>query len=401
MERDALAQFGLTADVIEMITTGGVNEHWRVVAGGRIYALRCYNPRHAPAGTAFEHEVLAFIAGGGWPVAPPLPARDGRTVVDVGARRFALFPFLPGTSAPYGDAGYLHRKGRLLARLHRDLAAWPASAQRTGFGRVSDLDTYVQADGFATLDELLRWFGREHAALAAGLRAEQEASRDQLAYLGFDALPDALVHFEFHLNNLLFDDARLTGVLDFDFVHLDARVADLGRSVAVDCLDRSGRTVIDPRALNAFMGGYLTAGSLDAAELRLIVPAIRANMLWMTVLPLSLWAAGRNGDALPDIEHAVNDRFPALRHQASALEAAVMAAAERASNAPPGAPSGSRTPTRRLIAHPLERVQSDQDAKQYRDHDEEALHEQGFVHAPPAAGLVAREQAAQPHDRRR
>jgi homoserine kinase type II len=319
-----LAQFGIRAETIEPLTSGAVNRHWRVRANGRLYVLRRYNSRHDPAGTAYEHDILAYIAAQGWPVAAPCAAADGSSVVEEGGHRYALFPYLPGRPVPSGDAHSLRTKGRHLARLHRDLASWPAPGQRRGFARVSDLDRYLAPDRFTTLDALLDFVARNDPPLADAVRRERADNLDELHAFGFDQLPDTPVHFEFYGANLLFENGALSGVLDWDFVHLDARVADIGRSVAIDCAARRGG--IDSDALTAFLGGYLAGSPLTTAEVPFVVPLIRANLLWLTALPLSLWAAGDPAPyLLPSARHTAMVQLPRLRSQQPELEAVVRA----------------------------------------------------------------------------
>jgi Ser/Thr protein kinase RdoA (MazF antagonist) len=319
-----LARFGIAAGTVEPLTGGAVNQHWRVRAEGRVYALRRYNPRHDRDGTAYEHAALYHLAGREWPVAAPCPAMDGSTVVEHDGDRFALFPFLSGRPASPAIPRTLRIKGTLLARLHHELATWAAPGQRPGFARVSDLDLYVAPDRFTTLSSLLDHVAQDDPQIAEVVRRERAANLDELHTLGFEQLPDTPVHFEFYGANLLFEDSTLTGVLDWDFVHLDSRLADIGRSVAIDCAAR--QEGIDSKALSAFLGGYVAISPLTPVEAPLVVPLIRANLLWLAALPLSLWASGDPAPyLLPSARYTATVQLPRLRAQQSELEAVVRA----------------------------------------------------------------------------
>lgn len=324
---DLLNEFGSTASSITPLNGGAVNEHWRVEADGRPLVLRRYNPRHNPAGIPYEHQVLGHMAARGWPVAAPIPALNGRTLLEIEGSRYALFPFLPGSPAPFSRA-LLEEKGRLLARLHRDLASAPVSGQRPGFGRVTELDAWLAPDRFFTLDALLAWTRRGDPALANAIRRECELSQEELHRLGFNAIPDTVVHFEFYRANLLFEQRKLSAVLDFDFVHQDAAVSDIGRSVAIECM-ADGRIISE--RLACFVTGYLHELPLSEPELELVIPAIRANLLWLAVLPLSLWASG--GPAtylLPSARHAALVQLPALRDDEQIMRDALTTAVRAA-----------------------------------------------------------------------
>jgi homoserine kinase type II len=337
-----LERFAVAATSIHDIRSGRVNKHWRIVAGDRVYALRRYNSRRAPAAIDYEHVVLNHLACAGWPVAAPLPAATGRTMIEVAGRRYALFPFLSGRPAPYGNARYLQIKGRLLARLHRDLAGAPVSGQRPGFGHTWDLDAYVRDDRFTTFDELLTAFGREQPELAAAVRTERERNLRELERAAGQDLPCAPIHFDFHHDNILFGRGRLTGLLDFDLVHLDLCMADVASSIELDCLKPPAYDAIDPAAMRAFLSGYLAETRLSTEELGLIVPLLRAQILWLVGFRLAEWATGATEKARRSIARSATRRLPSLDRRAPALTAAVIAAAAGIGVLPPH----GRTPGR-------------------------------------------------------
>jgi homoserine kinase type II len=322
---DALAGFGLVPARIEPLTAGGVNRHWRVRSGGATYVLRRYNPRHDPAGTAYEHQALAFLAALAWPVAAPLPAPDGTTVLHAPDGRYALFPFLPGAPAAHGDRDILRLKGRTLARLHQDLAGWPIAGQRPGWGRVADLDAAVQPDGHASLDALLSVVAAGHPVGAAALRMERAANLAELSRLGHDGLPDIVVHFEFYGANLLFEGGALSGLLDFDFIHRDTRVADIGRSLIIDGSQRAPGRFLDAAVVCAWVEGYASHTPLTEQERRLIVPLARANLLWLVAVPLSIWTVTGDAMLLRSALHTLHHDLPALRAQEDAITTMLLA----------------------------------------------------------------------------
>lgn len=324
---DVLERFGLAGEVRD-IRSGRVNRHWRVVADGDTFALRRYHAQRSPAAIEFEHDLLRHVAGQGWPVATALPTSTGDTIAEADGRSYALFPFLPGRPAPYNNGRYLRLKGRLLARLHHDMASWQAPGQREGFGRLWELDVYVGAlSAFDSFNELLRAFALEQPEAARAIRVQKYACLRELARLGYGELPAAPVHSDFHHDNLLFQRGELTGLLDFDLARLDARVADIASSIALDCLAPPAYNEIDPAAVRAFVGGYVEYTPLSEAELRLIVPLVRACHLWLVAYRLTQWASAENAKALASIERSIACRFPSFERRRTELDAAVAQAA--------------------------------------------------------------------------
>ncbi len=325
---EALARFGVGPGDVRPIRSGRVNRHWRVVAGDESFVLRRYSTQRPPAAIAFEHDLLRHVASRGWPVAAPLPTVEGDAVADVGERRYALFPLLPGRPAPYNSARYRRLKGRLLARLHADMASWAAPGQREGFGRLWELDAYVAAQSAsASFNELLRAFALEHPEAARAIRGQKYACLRELARLGYGELPATPVHCDFHHDNLLFERGELTGLLDFDWAHLDARVADIAASITLDCIAPPAYNEIDPDAVQALISGYVEFSPLSDQELALIVPLARAHLLWGAAFRLAQWASGENKRAAASVDRSVRHRFPSFERRRPELEAAVLRAA--------------------------------------------------------------------------
>jgi homoserine kinase type II len=325
---EVLVRFGVTNATMHDIRTGRVNKHWRIETNSRPYVLRRYRALRTPAAIEYEHAVLPHIEARGWPVAAPLRSRDGSTVVDADGRAYALFPFLPGRPAPRA-ARYTRLKGALLARLHQDLALWEAPCQRDGFGRTWELDLYVAANcQYTTLSDLLADFGKEHPDLARVIKSQRYAMLRELSVLGFGEQPAVLCHFDFFHDNLLFQRGSLSGLLDFDSVHLDSRVADIATSIFLDCLSPPAYSELSPALAAAFVAGYVEQSPLNDAELQLIVPLVRAAILGIIAWRLAAW--GRNDDpdtAIQSLRRSVTQRLPSFARNRAALEAVILQAA--------------------------------------------------------------------------
>ena len=115
----ALHAWGIEPAALAPLAGGAVNEHWRVEAAAGPLVLRRYHRTHAREATPYEHALLRYLDGNGWPVAAPLSTPAGETTVEAGGGRWALFPFLPG--APLADSPRaLQRMGALLALLQAE-----------------------------------------------------------------------------------------------------------------------------------------------------------------------------------------------------------------------------------------------------------------------------------------
>lgn len=325
--RDVVARYGIGVTAVGEISSGRVNRHWRIeAADGGAYVLRRYARERSTSAIAYEQRVIEHAAGRGWPVASPLTAAEGATTVADSGRTYALFPFMRGAPGPARDLGRLRMKGNLLARLHGDLASWPERQQRDGWGRVWEHDISSPIGEHSSFNDALLAFGREHPALAAKIRTARYRSVRELARLGYGALSDQLVHFDFHNENLFFDGDELTALLDFDSVHLDARVADIACSIANDCAEPPADIATSPAAAAAFVDGYVRHTALDDVELRLIAPLLRGYRLAGLSRTLTAWAAGRADQVFARLHRLLDERLPALDANGPQIEAAIMRA---------------------------------------------------------------------------
>ena len=286
-----LAAFGLQPDGIEAILTGNVNDSWDVHASSMRWILRRYSTARLPSGIPFEHAVLQQLAMAGWPVPSPFAAPDGSTLVKVGGRFHALFPFLHGSRL---DDPALH--GSVLGRLHattcqlaiRAKSTWPRLADYARRPFPEALAAYAAADPDAAAAVI------RHHGLVAG----------ELAAIGTADAVALPVHGDFHTGNLLFQSGQLSAVLDFDFARVDLRVADVAIALGF-LVDREART--------AFVAAYEGQQPLRAAERRLLAPLRRARELERLGYALRRWQKGEPGQpaevqaSLARLDHAVAD----------------------------------------------------------------------------------------------
>jgi len=268
-----LAAFGVRPDAIAAIGAGNVNDSWDVGTGSQRWILRRYSTARLPAGIPFEHAVLRQLAAAGWPVAAPFAAPDGSTLVKVGGRFHALFPFLHGTRLD--DPG---RHGAVLGRLHSATCRLTISAKPTW----PQLVDYARRP-FA--EALAAYAAADPDAAAAALRHHGLVARE-LAAIGTAGAVSLPVHGDFHTGNLLFQAGTLSGILDFDFARIDLRVADA--AIALGFLaDHASRT--------AFLAAYEGEQPLSDGERRLLAPLQRARELERLGYAVRRWQKGEAG----------------------------------------------------------------------------------------------------------
>ena len=310
--RDVLECFGHQATAIHNAERGQVNRTWRVETARGTVAVRRYHPMRRSPAVAWEHELLEYTAGRGWPVARALPTPEGITVVEYEGSLWSVFPWLEGATANEDHPGVAHIAGRLLGRLHRDLEGFPGDGQRPGAGKVWELDVVAESAGAASFNTLLAEFGEHHSELASSVRRQRYRTLRELSSLHYPDLPDRVVHGDFGLWNLLFDDGQLSGVLDFDWCRRDAWATDVAQWIA----PFSQR---DLAVTRSFLEGYQESRPLDDVEWLLLPALMRAQLVHFCAFRLAEWKLLGSERAVASISHTVGERFGQVDSLAAAL----------------------------------------------------------------------------------
>ncbi|MCE7079777.1 phosphotransferase [Streptomyces sp. ST2-7A] len=245
------------------------------------------------------HRVVTALDGADLPVCPPLTDRDGKTVVLLGDRSYAVHPWVPGHHLE-GAALTLHeahRLGDLLGRLHLALdrllprpigplpglgleAADPERTRRTAERLIARTR---QARHRTDFDLLAERRLRERLVLLdhhAGDRPDRSVIP-----------PTGWVHGDFHPLNVLYSpEPRVprglppTGrggppgrealaVIDWDRLGTGPRAEEVVRAAAIFFLLPDG--TLDLPRVRAYARGYRAAADVDADEL-----AAGAHRVW-------------------------------------------------------------------------------------------------------------------------
>jgi homoserine kinase type II len=195
------------------------------------YVLRIYSNHANPERLRFEHSVLAHLSAAQLPFAVPLPipTRAGdsyaRLPHGTGESLATLAPLLPGAHPDPDNLAQARAGGAALGILDVALASFPwaavdAAVSWRSYGDLAHCHPLVPDPRGAIVN----------LPIASGARDRLARSYDALVeripslYAG---LPQQLAHEDFAPDNLLFEGASVSGVLDFEFCARDLRVMDL------------------------------------------------------------------------------------------------------------------------------------------------------------------------------
>lgn len=302
-----LESFGLTGS---STTRLGAGDCWLVATEPPVVLKRRRLPGSAD-GVAWEEGLRTAARRAGWPVALAA-APGGLSVVCLDGEAWTCEEWLDGgRREPASPAGWrIH--GRLLGRLHRDLAEADPGSQRPGMGKVWELDVVTQAAGVGSFNGLVAAFAREHGELAAAIRRERYRNLRELARLGYPELPEQPIHGDFAPGNLLWQDGTLAGVLDWEFARRDAAMCDLAPLLMPF-------EPLDAGLARALLEGYGAVRPISNREFALLPGLVRASLLWWVTGHLIRWRI--EGAGVERIARTMTLRFPAFERFALELGA--------------------------------------------------------------------------------
>lgn len=253
---DVVSALGLDGAEVEPVTGGRVNQVWRAHRNGVPVALRQSPAFRLLPEVAYECDLLASLAGTGAPVAAVVA---GPTSVNGSV--WVAFDWIRGAhpELPAADpASY----GRLLAELHDHTAKEVERlGQRPGWGRLDEFLALPRTGG-RTMAGVLPDFERAFGSAGAWLRRQAEEVAERLSEASIGSQPQVIAHGDFAPGQVLFRDDQVGAVVDWDFAHLDLRLADVAIAASL------ARPTVARAA--AFVRGYLDVAGTDVGDLDLL-----------------------------------------------------------------------------------------------------------------------------------
>ena len=295
--------FGFGGAECTRFEKGLMNVHWLAVLGDERCVIRRYNSMRTPPAIAWEQALVEHAASRAWPVASPRVSNDGTKLVEHDGGLWAAGTYLEGEFGPMETPASFHICGRLLGRLHRDLASFGVEGQRPDFGKTWELDAWVAPVNAGTFNEILAAFGREYPDLASLIRRQRYRNLRELSRLKYPDLPDYPIHGDFHRWNLLWKDGQLSGLLDFDQSRRDALVCDIAPLLMPF-------QPLEQKSAAALLDGYQSVRPLSDTEWDLLPALVRSSLLWWVAYLLTGWRT--SSEAIDSIQRTMTVRFPAF-----------------------------------------------------------------------------------------
>ena len=185
----------------------------------------------------------------------------------------AVFNYLPGEiqydwTRPDCQISELKSAAVTLARYHQAVSDWrPAS----GLGRPGIFDQLPAIEKRLQHFQRLGRHTRLDDCLKSGLNLITGSIADTLGRLSFpeyDQMPRLAIHGDYHPGNLIFRNGQVSGLLDFDWAHMDVRCFDVALALFYFCTQWGGINdgQLDIERILLFMSAY--QGAFNAARQR-------------------------------------------------------------------------------------------------------------------------------------
>jgi Ser/Thr protein kinase RdoA (MazF antagonist) len=276
------------------------NTLFRLNCTGGPFVLRISHPNTVAYNVVYEHALLRFMSARIPQVPAPLLGQDGSTYFQYEGRVISLYPFMPGRIPGRENEAVRTEAARMLARLHRAGLAYPDSSPRPDFPPLRDLNwNYHRLWDWSRLEALLSGEAesttnatrRFHEnippavplILARRHQIEQERGwfREWVTQLASSERPllFAPTHGDYYPGNLLAEEDRISGVIDWDECQPEWLSYELGRAMWEFCKDKAAHTLDQAKAAHFLQAYQEAGGAVPPGEFDLLVPFMRCVRL--------------------------------------------------------------------------------------------------------------------------
>lgn len=268
---EALHAFGFRGHCeSRFLPDGLMNRNWRLDTAEGAFALK--ELRDIDAAQARTNlAVLTRLAPTGLPVPEPVSDVNGDLVAETGGRAFSLLRWIEGTRVKGVDlTGHqIEALGALLGTLHphlEDVAAGPEVPTQSTVRTFRD--TCDQVDRFEAViasREPRDAFDEKVSVTLRRRRLLLDVHRESRPSTAVPDVPTGWVHGDFHSSNLLWNDGRVAGILDWDRLRVQPLGEEVVRAALLHFKHDDGR--LDLERVAVFIAGYRSVAPISTEAL--------------------------------------------------------------------------------------------------------------------------------------
>ncbi|MBE9170455.1 phosphotransferase [Pleurocapsales cyanobacterium LEGE 06147] len=270
----------LVEATLEPTAQGSSNETYFVDTSDNRFVLKLYAATTKIAQIRYEHSLLTFLQHTDLPFAIPVPIRadcgDTLILVEVDGRLLnaALLPRLVGQPVARRNLNQIQAAGFALAKLHNQLAKFDPLGQLARLPFWGELgQIHPQVKDPLTVPQILS-LGLEEQMRFGQMLNEAIESAPHL----YATLPIQTIHADYITPNILVENERVVGILDFEFATRDLRLFDY-----LSSLDQFAsfpwKELRFEDIVRAFSTGYRACSSINVAEMEATISVWKLQRL--------------------------------------------------------------------------------------------------------------------------
>lgn len=258
--------YGFSPKDVSRMTTGVGGDTFRVKADDNAFVFKIVKA-DSISHPEREADLCAFLQQNGLPVSQFVPTLDGRLIVSWPDGRIShLQRLIPGKNFAMNTAPeWLMREAPLLlARIHAALAAYPSLPEGIGAGFFTHMTPEYAIHSYRTSLEIARQRRCEDVCNSLTLRISL-AEKYRNWRIDPAKLTYVNTHGDYTLNQILCDNNRITGVIDWTSACVHPAVWEITRSyfyAAPEC----ARGGFSTERFDAWMNAYSTVQPLSPAD---------------------------------------------------------------------------------------------------------------------------------------
>ena len=281
---------------------GTANASLIVVTPSGQYFLKRRNPRYCePQQLVYDHHVLKALYDKGLPVPKAVTTPSKSRWVEDAGHIYELYHFIEGTVHASPNMAQIAEAGAVLARLHSATADLNPPGKKS-FGRFWDpqqaiemLQKLLQRANNGDIGSVQDLSASGAAEVLEYLIAEAAGVEQSLPDSSYWALPQTIIHGDWHPANLKFNDDRVAGIFDFDWVDRQPRMVDIADGLIYLCGIRASTDGADDiwtltetpefnwARMRAFFSAYAAIHRPTDAELAALSYLIAARWIYARV----------------------------------------------------------------------------------------------------------------------
>ena len=275
---------GANYDLGDLISAEGIaegleNTNYRLQTTKGHYILTLFEKRAPEQDLPFFMSLMDHLAGAGFPCPLPIKARNNNLLQDVKGKKAVIVTFVPGKSIVRPSSDHCRACGKALARMH--LASEDFKGTRPN---PLDLDGCQKIYKHLRIAADKKWpgFKKEIADEISFLLSRENKK-----------LPIGIIHADLFPDNVHFEGATISGIIDFYFACTDALAFDIAVTVNSWCFDGEGKFRVENFA--GLLAGYQFYRKLETCEKNALPSLMRRAALRFLLTRTQDWLFPREG----------------------------------------------------------------------------------------------------------